>query len=77
MNVAGISAGGLAFIIQIIVGILAIANVADERLMWIALAFVANAAGNLLGGVRTGTQTPLEVRIVTSNPQAERVSSES
>jgi hypothetical protein len=70
MNVGGISVGGIAFIVQIIFAFLAIANVGEDRVMWLSLSLAFNAAGLLFGGVRTPQQAPLEVRatIVTSKP---------
>jgi hypothetical protein len=71
MNLMGISIGGLAFIGQIIFAFLAIANVGEDAVRWISLALAFNAAGSLMGGVRTPQQMPLEVRatIVTSKPE--------
>jgi len=71
LSLMGVSVGGLAFIGQIIFAMLAIANVGDDAVQWIALALAFNAAGSLFGGVRTPSQAPLEVRatIVTSKPE--------
>jgi hypothetical protein len=51
--------GALAFIAQIICGLLATVSFLDETVMWLGLALAFNAAGLLLGGVRTAQQRPL------------------
>lgn len=51
--------GAFAFVAQLIAGAFAIVNVLDETAAWIGLALAFNAAGNLLGGVRTTRQKPL------------------
>lgn len=58
--VYGISMGSLAFIFSVVCGIFAAANALDEVLAWLGLAVAFNAAGSLLGGVRTAKQHPLE-----------------
>jgi hypothetical protein len=51
--------GALAFVAQIICGLFATVSLLDETVMWLGLAIAFNAAGLLLGGVRTAKQRPL------------------
>lgn len=51
--------GGWAFIFQVFCGALAVADVVASPAAWLGMALAFNAAGNLLGGVRTPGQTPL------------------
>ena len=51
--------GALAFVAQIICGLFATVSLLDETVMWLGLALAFNAAGLLLGGVRTAQQRPL------------------
>jgi hypothetical protein len=51
--------GALSFAAQIICGLFATVSLLDETVMWLGLALAFNAAGLLLGGVRTARQLPL------------------
>ena len=51
--------GAIAFAAQIICGLFATVSLLDETVMWLGLALAFNAAGLLLGGVRTSQQRPL------------------
>ncbi len=55
----GITAGGIAFVAAIVTAIFAAAEVGDDPILWIGLSLAFSAAGNLLGGVKTGSQSPL------------------
>ena len=58
--VYGISMGSLAFVFSIVWAMFAVANALDLGFEWLSLAIAFHAAGNLLGGVRTAKQHPLE-----------------
>lgn len=58
----GVTAGALANVAAVVCGILAAAFDHDDLGLWLGLAIAFAAAGNLLGGVRTGTQKPLGPR---------------
>jgi hypothetical protein len=51
--------GALAFVAQIVCALFATVSLLDETVMWLGLALAFNAAGLLLGGVRTAQQKPL------------------
>ena len=51
--------GAIAFVAQIICGLFATVSLLDETVLWLGLALAFNAAGLLLGGVRTAQQRPL------------------
>ena len=51
--------GGWAFIFQLFCAVLAMVDILGSPVVWLGLALAFNAAGNLLGGVRTPGQNPL------------------
>jgi hypothetical protein len=60
MDSRSIGVGAIAFVAQLVFGLFAIVGLLDLSFEWLGLALACNAAGNLLGGVRTERQRPLE-----------------